>query len=252
MFVIACKYVPENNFIIKLVESIRKFHPNDKICVVDSDSDDKTYALLLQKHDVIFMDARNKHHMIGAYWHAYESFPDEDFYFFMHDSMLVKANLDYLKTRELVTMCFFDRNQGNFNFWSNKVESTLNIPYKNEGLGCYGPIFFCKNSVMKSLDKLNVGSILPNNKQETGYCEGMYGFLFEYIGFDLAKCALFGDVLANESRGGKSGIYPHTTQWQHPVEKFYGSHLGGDRSWPEPTGNNFLESLKSRLMKKFK
>jgi glycosyltransferase involved in cell wall biosynthesis len=49
MFVIACKYNPKFPFIIHLVESIRKFHPTEKIVVVDSDSDDKSYFSQIEK-----------------------------------------------------------------------------------------------------------------------------------------------------------------------------------------------------------
>lgn len=255
MFVIACKFVPENRFIFDLVASIREFHPDEKICVVDSDSEDKTYAIQLEKYDVIFLDAKNRNHMIGAYWHAYQKFPNEDFYYFMHDSMLVKSNLDYLKTRDLVTLCYFDRNQGNFNSWSSRVEDELNLPYTFEGLGCYGPIFFCANTVMKKLDELKIGEILPRSKQETGFCEGLYGFFFEYIGFDLKACALFGDVLVNESNSGRSGVYPHKTDWQFPIEKFYGSHLGGERACPSPEStfdrNRIMLKLKKETEAKY-
>ena len=242
MFVIACKFVPENRFIFDLVASIREFHPDEKICVVDSDSSDKSYSSELEKYDVIFLDAKNKNYMIGAYWHAYCSFPNEEYYYFLHDSMLVKSNLDYLKNRELITLCYFDRNQSNFNTWSRRVENELGIPYFNEGLGCFGPIFFCKNSVMKSLDSMKVHLLLPESKEETGYCEGLYGFFFEHLGFDLKTAALFGDVLENESVGGKSGVYPHNTSWQFPVEKFYASHLGGERSWPTYTNDRKFQN----------
>ena len=67
MFVIPCKYNSNFPFVIELVESIRKFHPNEKIVVIDSDSNDKTYFSILSEYDVIIEDAKNSNWMIGAY-----------------------------------------------------------------------------------------------------------------------------------------------------------------------------------------
>jgi glycosyltransferase involved in cell wall biosynthesis len=60
MFVIPCKYNQKFPFIIELVESIRKHHPVEKIVVVDSDSNDKTYFSSLSKYDVIVEDVKNQ------------------------------------------------------------------------------------------------------------------------------------------------------------------------------------------------
>jgi len=229
MFVIPCKYNNNYQFIIELVKDIRFYHPNDKIVIVDSDSNDKSYFDEIKKYDVIIEDVKNINWMVGAYWHAYKKYPNEDFYFFMHDSMKVKDNLDYFKEKDLTTMMYFNRNIGNFNSWSNKINNETNYNYLLEGRGCYGPIFFCKNKIMKRMLEMGVDKLLPTDKSETGYCEGCYGFFLEEQGYDLAECALFGDVLVNESPNGKSGVLPHKTDWQFPIEQFYASHVDNNR-----------------------
>jgi len=250
MFVIACKFNPEYPFIIQLVRDIREHHPEEKVVVVDSNSKDKSYFDALEELQVIVEDIGNENWMIGAYWYAYKKFPDEEYYYFLHDSMRVKSNMEYLKNNPLVTLCHFDRSMSNFNNWSGRVESELGIPYLRDGKGCYGPIFFCKNEVMRKLEFLGVDKLLPINKQETGFCEGMYGFLFEYLGYDLSKIALYGDVLENESSSGISGTYPHRTNWQFPIEKFYASHLDSERlgqNWTQNLPNGKFSSLYSYL-----
>lgn len=142
MFVIPCKYNPSFPFIKSLVAQIREFHQDEKIVVVDSDSDDKSYFDELKKYDVIIEDVKNKNWMVGAYWYAYKKYPNEDFYFFMHDSMIVKSNLDYLKNRDLTVLMSFNREISNFNTWSDKITSESKYEYKLNGNGCYGPIFF--------------------------------------------------------------------------------------------------------------
>jgi len=229
MFVIPCKYNLNFPFIIQLVKDIRVYHPTEKIVVVDSNSNDKSYFEILKEYNVIIEDVNNKNWMVGAYWHAYKKYPNEEFYFFMHDSMRVKANLDYIKERDLTIMMHFDRRIGNFNTWGERITLESKYNYINEGKGCCGPMFFCKNKVMKKMLEMGADNFLPNSKAETGYCEGCYGFFFEAQGYDLTQCSLFGDVLVNESHGGKSGEPPHKTDWQFPVEKFYASHVDKNR-----------------------
>lgn len=234
MFIIPCKYNSESNYIVNLIKQIRDFHPNEKIMVVDSGSDDKSYFSLLSEYNVLIEDVNNKNWMIGAYWHGYEKYPNEEFYFFMHDSMYVKANLDYLKENDLTLIATFNRlASASFNAWNERIknETKINSEYiKNEGIGCYGPIFFCKNKVITKLFELNAHILLPNNKSETGFMEGAIGLFLESLGYDLTKCSLFGDILQLESPGGKSGEYPHNTSWQFPVEKFYASHKDNTRT----------------------
>lgn len=229
MFVISCKYNPQFPFIINLIKDIRQHHPNDKIVVVDSNSNDKSYFEVLKEYGVIIEDVNNENWMVGAYWHGYKKYPNEEFYFFMHDSMKVKSNLDFLKEKKLTILMFFDRSIGNFNTWGNKINNETNYNYNFNGLGCFGPIFFCKNEVMKRMLEMGADKILPTNKGETGYCEGCYGFFMEEQGFNLIECSLFGEVFEIHSVNGKSGLYPHNTSWQYPVEKFYASHVDNKR-----------------------
>lgn len=225
MFVIPCKYNATFPFVQQLVRSIREFHPDDKIVVVDSDSADKSYFADLRQYDVIIEDVGNRHWMVGAYWHAYKKFSHEDFYFFMHDSMIVKSNLDFIKQDDLTLLMFFERERGNFDLWGEKITNESDYEYRYGGYGCYGPIFFCKNHVMQHMLNMGVDKFLPSNKQETWYCERAYGFFFEEQGYDLTKCTLYGNVFDNEGPDGRSGPPPHKTSWQYPVEKFYASHV---------------------------
>lgn len=229
MFVIPCKFNKEYPFVIQLVKDIRDYHVDDKIVVVDSDSDDKSYFKEIEKYDVIIEDVSNRNWMIGAYWHAYKKYPDEEFYFFIHDSMRVKGNMDYLKEKDLTTLMYFNRGVGNFNTWGDRISNESKYKYNLIGMGCFGPIFFCKNKVMKRMIEMEADKFLPNSKTETGYCEGCYGFFLEEQGYDLVKCSLYGDVFQIHGPGGKSGLPPHNTTWQYPVEKFYASYIDQKR-----------------------
>jgi hypothetical protein len=230
MFVIPCKYSLTAPYIISLVENIRNFHPNEKIVVVDSNSEDKTYFEKINRYEVLIEDIANKHWMVGAFWHSFKKYPDEDFYYFLHDSMKVKDNLEYLKSNALTLLCYFNRAvHSSFSGWAENINKYTNFVYTPNGKGCYGPAFFCQNYVMKNLLKAGVDKLLPSNKIEVGFAEGAYGFFFEQLGFDLENCSLFGDILSLESSAGKSGTFPHNTTWQYPIEKFYGHYADRTR-----------------------
>jgi len=238
MFVIPCKYNPKFPFVIQLVDDIRKYHKNEKIVVVDSDSDDKSYLDILKNDfNVIIEDVANRNWMVGAYWYVFKKYPNEDFYYFMHDSMRVKDNLDYIKEKDLTIIMDFPRNIAYFNSWGDRITNESKYEYKLDGRGCYGPIFFCKNKVMKKMQDMGADKFLPINKQETGYCEGCYGFFLEDQGYDLSECSLYGDVLEQEKPTGMSGYYPHKTDWQYPIEKFYASQIDVNRSWKMSGGH---------------
>ena len=68
-----------SNFVIDCVESILKYHPEDEVIIVDSDSDDLSYVTKLKakikKIDLI----KNKNFMDGAIWHTYENYTNRLF-----------------------------------------------------------------------------------------------------------------------------------------------------------------------------
>ena len=227
MFVIPVKFQEHCAYILDLIPQIRGFHPHEKIVVVDSDSENRDYMSAIEGPNVEILDVHNKNYQFGAYWTAFKKFPDEPYYFFLHDSMKVKAPLDYLKKQDLHLIATFDRMiNPSFNALAAKIEGNTPLQYKNEGWGCYGGMFFCKNHVMSQLEKWGVDQFMPTNKAETGPLEGAYGFFFEAMGFNLPQCALFGDILEEESPRGRSGPFPHNTSWQWPIEKMYGYHEG--------------------------
>jgi len=230
MFCIPCKYNKKSNHIIGLVKQIRTFHQSEKIIVVDSGSDDKSYFKELEAYNTIILDVNNTNWMIGAYWTGFFAYPNEDHYFFIHDSTKIKASLEHLKINDLTLLATFDKSAGNFNGLNEEIRQKTNYKnIKDSGYGCYGPMFFCKGGLMHNLYNNNVHLVLPNTKQETGWLEGGYGAIFEEEGFDLMKCSLYGNILTHESPGGKSYPYPFNTSWQFPIEKFYASHMDNTR-----------------------
>ena len=239
MFVIPCKYVKEYPAIQQIVKDIRKYHKTEKIVVVDSDSGDKSYFDDIKKYDVIIEDVYNKNYMVGAYWYVYKKYPNEEFYYFLHDSMRIKDNLDYMKEKDLTTLMAFPRSvNSSFDGFAAKINDETEydyvfgepIPnrgrnqsnddlYNTKGLGIQGIIFFCKNKIMKKMLDMGADKILPNNKDECGYCEGCYGFFLEEQGYDLHECSMYGDVFDKPRNTYEDG--PNHTNSERASKRFF-------------------------------
>ena len=105
MFIIACKW-NENSRITHLIESIKKFQPDEKIVVVDSDSENKEYFKDI-KNECIIEDIKNVNYLEGALWYCYEKYKNEDFFYLLQDSMILKRNIEELKKNEITHLSYF-------------------------------------------------------------------------------------------------------------------------------------------------
>jgi hypothetical protein len=231
MFIISCKNSDKTNYIYNLIDSIRKYHFEEKIVIVDSCSSNKNYFNIKQKYkNIEIEDINNKNWMIGAYWHAYKKYKEEDdFFYFLHDSCLLKNNISYIRNNPITTLMYFDRQVSPvFNGFKDKINTETKYTYKVSGLGCFGPIFFCKKEILESFLSKDADKILPKNKTETFQCEGCFGFFIENEGFDLSKISLYGDILGEEIQK-KIGNIPHKTDWMYPVEKIFASYQDNER-----------------------
>jgi hypothetical protein len=226
MFVIACKFNIKNPIIYDLVDDIRTYHKTEKIVIIDSDSDDKSYFELTNKYvNVEILDVKNKYYHVGAYWLAYKTYPDEEFYYFMHDSMRVKANLDYIKEKDFTAFAYFDfNNPDNENIAKNEILKHTPYHVPNSGQAIQGPCFFVKNKLMKILKSKGVDKILPTYSEHSDVkigvaayaLEGAYGIFFSQEGYNIIDNSLIGSYI---SHGYPQFIENYDSSWMYPVQK---------------------------------
>ena len=69
MFVIPTK---NSGYIENCIKSIRDVGHTEDICVVDSNSEDKSYFDHIKKYNVIIEDISNINYVDGAIWHCYD------------------------------------------------------------------------------------------------------------------------------------------------------------------------------------
>lgn len=128
VFIIPCFYDGTNQSIFRCVNSILKFYKNPKIVVIDSDSPDKSYFKKLLEKKVTILDVKNKNFDTGAYWIGYKNFPGYKFYYFIHDSIILKKNISFYEKYNLTTLRFFMSVDKIGRF---KVKKTKDKFYKN-------------------------------------------------------------------------------------------------------------------------
>ena len=109
MFVIPCKYKKESNSLLSCVNAIENLHPNEKVAVIDSASEDKSYFEdYANRENVIICDANNKNYEVGALWYAFKNFPNEKHYILIHDSLIFKKSISQfiVDDKTTVILCF--------------------------------------------------------------------------------------------------------------------------------------------------
>lgn len=94
--VICCKHIKERTLVFDCVDSIKKFHPECDIIVVDSDSKDKSYLEELRQDEIITEDIKNKNYEYGATVYVFNKYKDSyKNYLFIQDSLVLNKPCDF-------------------------------------------------------------------------------------------------------------------------------------------------------------
>ena len=190
MFVIPCKYDKEKSQIRECVASIRNHHPEEKIVVVDSFSEDISYINdIIDIPNVVICNKKNPNYIVGALWKAYEMFPDEHHYVLIHDSVTIKKPLSkFLNNEETYSFLYFIQDPQSADqpvidrFVGPDYTHTPGYPM----LGVFGTMCIIKNKLMKKFinSKLHL-TFLPINKSECMVSERAMGVLFSLEGINF-------------------------------------------------------------------
>lgn len=178
------------------IEAITKFHPNEKIVVVDSASSDKSYFEKLKKINpkVIIEDANNTAYETGAWWYAFDKYPNEETYCFLQDSLHLQRSIErFFPKNDEVTIF---NNRATNSGWMHDFGETRSWAIANADLFGYElssddfkwkrfPIaifncFLATNNLMKRMSTRRLNKILPTNKTGSQAFERMWGVVFKH------------------------------------------------------------------------
>ena len=210
-FFIGC-YMPDKNYagkndVKRCVSSIRNYHLDAPIFIIDSDSK-IDYSEDLKPYNVVLDFAKNKNRSTGMIWHAFKKYPQFDFYFFLHDGHTINGSLLDSLNYDVSTISYFNSHDGigrscpgrEYGFSPNGsytnesrdwCESMLkqNTPYHLPKLftGVTYSVFFCKRSVLEKLYANGLSKILPENKIQDQSMERVWGIALEQAGYDIKQ-----------------------------------------------------------------
>lgn len=231
LFVIPCYFNKDTPVIIDCIKSIKKFHPESDIVVVDSGSKDKSYFTFLKEKNVLLEDVNNKKYDTGAYWYAYEKYKkDYDYFYFLHDSIKLNNKLPTKKDGNFFSIRYFYSHNGlhelftvtnkknfilntffskirNQNIkpsmygfdtveqreWVVKKLEILNLNLPKFFVGLFGPMMIIDKSIMEELSQSGMNEILPSNKEEQKAMERIFGIKLSSLGLNIIDSSLQGD-----------------------------------------------------------
>jgi hypothetical protein len=205
MFCLSCHWTPQSP-VHQCVESILKYHPMEKVVIVDSDSSDKSYY---EKYDgddrVIILDGVNQYRHPGSYEVIYERFPNEPYYVIIHDSIIFKKSIQkFLKSpNEFYSFMYFrettqSEEDRHISWYRNIFNETKYIPPEPYTTirAAFGHISVIKNSMMR---KMKDGGLLAKfktkDKWEDQNCERVLGIWAEQEGYSPEEYNIEGDFL---------------------------------------------------------
>jgi len=211
MFCFSCKYISESP-IKECVDSILEFHPDEKIVIVDSQSEDKSYYDIFSNYsEVDILDNVNNYRIPGALHQTYKKYPNESHYVLIQDSIIFKKSIDsYLTSSDqFVSFMYFpedvqrDENCEEYQYYKKIFSQTdYEIPSLGQKIyASFGPLFIAKKEIMKKFyDKGLLENFKSSSKLECQCAERIYGICAEQEGFNPSTCNIEGNFLERVSQ----------------------------------------------------
>jgi hypothetical protein len=202
MFCFSCKYIPQSP-VKECVNSISKFHPEEKIVIADSQSEDKSYYdFFCNNKNIDILDNVNFNRVPGALLETYKKYPNEPYYIFLQDSVILKKSLDhYLNSEDqFISFMYFPENAGyeGYDIIVDKISKTrYKVPeYNQQIFGVFGPLFIIKNEMMEKFKTSGLFDILTSStKSECKAFERIFGICAEQEGFSPEKYNIEGNYM---------------------------------------------------------
>lgn len=201
-FIVPVKYSVEKDYIHQCVAAIKYCHPGEKIVIVDSASEDKSY--FNTHRDTIVLDVENKNFGTNAFKVAHDLFPDEDYYYCIYDSLILQSNLQTLVSEGVTAFRYFrspptgwgwDDKGVELSVWAQEQMFThtgYSIP--DEFRGMMGPMFIASNDAMSKIDESGLFNIYPEDKYQLCAMERIYGIVLQFLGYDFWTNAPQGEM----------------------------------------------------------
>lgn len=215
MFVVPCKFLEEAPIVFECVEAIQQYMPEEQILVMDSCSNTTEYLSVLYKTGCHIAKG-NKNYETGAYWFAYENFPDENFFYLIHDSLIIQEDLSRYKhfdVSPIVTQLNWTHTAEIHRSWAKEIIKLTDYKYLKDGFRMFSGSMSCiRRSVLDKLRAKNFHKILPEDKRQSETMERLWGMVLAQEGYSPEELEIL-QVFGKDFRKNK-------VKWQNlPVKK---------------------------------
>lgn len=225
MFVIPCKYTASISSVMDCVGSIIRYHPEEPIVVVDSDSEDRSYFDVLKSSGVTVCDVHNKNYEAGALWHAYHEFPGQPHYVFIHDSLILKKSISsFMGEGRTVAMMYFDENlNSNTNViriddalaYVREVIGQTRYTMETDVIGMFGIMGVYSADILGKLKESGLMTAMrPVDKFQAGITERIMGICLKQEGIDLRVHNIEGNYLNKVGATGNDRLSYFTKRFR--------------------------------------
>lgn len=180
-------------YIDRCLDNIFNQSISTPITIIDTNSSDLKYKQytkeLAQKYNINYHEMMYSGYDLGAYKLAMDLYPNEPYYWFQHDSILMKNpnTLVYieelLSKNDIVGLISFQKNMYETDYQRNNVRDWFGRIEFEKGL--YGPNFGFKNNILNII-KEKVKGIEIKNKEDLKSMERGWAVLFEILNFNVA------------------------------------------------------------------
>jgi hypothetical protein len=161
--------------------------PNEKIVVVDSNSEDKSYYELIDVFDII---EGNLNYEAGALWMVFEKYPNEEHYFLLQDTTIPITDLiSELKDNDVLSFWYtidWESDMEGCREWSIKNMKLTDIEYVSYGFkSILFNLFIVKNKVLQELKDKKFNKVLPTDKFSSASMERLWGIVLKQMGYKI-------------------------------------------------------------------
>jgi hypothetical protein len=210
MFVIPCKF-NEQSPLYECLTSINTYHPDEKIIIVDSNSEDLSYIEKIKNYEnVTIANKKNANYEAGALWIAHEQFPNEKCYALIHDSIILKESISsFLQNEESYVFMYFNEHMLDplDVEYVEKIISKTKYNYNERNIfGALGNMCIFKSKILHNFIEKDLHlALLPENKHQSQMGERIIGLCLMQEGIDLTKNNIEGNFLqkVGETRGNQ-------------------------------------------------
>lgn len=172
--------------VVKCVESIRRFHPNEKIVIVDSDSPNRSYMDKVRHTNNLYIeDIKNTGYEAGAMWHVYNNYVAEN-YVFMQDSMQLTRSIEPFIGSELkvinIIKDWFGANNGDHEFAKEYMPKSKYVYRDSNFKMVQYNSYLIKRKILDQLKDNDFDKIIPYDKHGSCAMERITGIVFTDMG----------------------------------------------------------------------